>query len=86
MSSARTLADLLDLTGDVKSDNLDNTSSTSTDIHAFKAGSNSDLLWEHNANLSLQDGNNQDSYLSVIAGSTDQSYSIDSNGNLICTF
>jgi len=63
---------------------LDNTAAT--DIHAFKAGSDNDLIWEHGDNLTLQDGNNQDSYLSVITGSTDQSYSVDSNGNLICTF
>jgi hypothetical protein len=60
---------------------------TSTDIHAFNVDANNNLQWTHGVSpFNLQDGNQNDLYEIVIVGSTDQSYSVDSNGNLICTF
>jgi CRISPR/Cas system CMR subunit Cmr6 (Cas7 group RAMP superfamily) len=58
-----------------------------TDIHAFNIDANNNLQWTHGvSDINLQDGNQNDLYEIVIVGSTDQSYSVDSNGNLICTF
>ena len=86
MSRARNIASLLDSGGDVLASALDNAVGTTTDVHTFKVDSNSNLLWEHGGSLNVRDGNNSDAYDIVIMGSTDQSYSVDSNGNLICTF
>jgi hypothetical protein len=58
-----------------------------SDIHAFNVDVNNNLQWTHGVSpFNLQDGNQNDLYEIVIVGSTDQSYSVDSNGNLICTF
>jgi len=57
-----------------------------TRIHAFNKSANK-LIWTHTASsLSLKDGNNNDSYLHVEIGSSDQVYSINSDGKLICTY
>ena len=59
---------------------------TTTRIHAFSKSANK-LIWTHTASsLSLKDGNNSDSYLHVEIGSSDQVYSISSDGKLICTY
>ena len=66
--------------------NLTGITGTTTRIHAFSKSANK-LIWTHTASsLSLKDGNNSDSYLAVEIGSSDQVYSINSDGKLICTY
>ena len=60
---------------------------TTTRIHAFSKNAAGKLIWTHTASsLSLKDNNNIDSYLAVEIGSSDQVYSINSDGKLICTY
>ena len=60
---------------------------TSTRIHAFSTNAAGDLLWTHSeSSLDLQNGSGVDIYKDVVIGSSDQVYSINSDGQLICTF
>jgi len=63
------------------------TSKSSTRMHAFSKNAAGDLIWTHSeSSLDLKDGNNEDNYLDVVTGSSDQVYSINSDGQLICTY
>ena len=99
MSNARNLANLLSSTGAIPSANLTGAlpaidggsltgiSSTATRIHAFNQHADGSLLWTHTeGNLETKDNNNEDIYLDVLIGSSDQLYSINSDGDLICTY
>ena len=58
-----------------------------TRIHAFNQDSNGNLIWTHSeGTLAIKDNNNNDIYLDVLIGASDQVYSINSDGELICTF
>ena len=60
---------------------------TTTRIHAFSTNAAVDLLWTHSeSSLSLQNGSGVDIYKDVVVGSSDQTYSINSDGQLICTY
>jgi len=60
---------------------------TSTRIHAFSTNAAGDLLWTHSeSSLDLQNGSGVDIYRDVVIGSSDKVYSINSDGQLICTF
>ena len=60
---------------------------TTTRIHAFSTNAAGDLLWTHSeSSLDLQTGSGVDIYKDVVIGSSDQVYSINSDGQLICTF
>jgi len=60
---------------------------TTTRIHAFSTNAAGDLIWTHSENsLDLQTGSGVDIYKDVVIGSSDQVYSINSDGQLICTF
>ena len=60
---------------------------TTTRIHAFSKNAAGDLLWTHSeSSLDLQNGSGVDIYKDVVIGSSDQVYSINSDGQLICTF
>ena len=60
---------------------------TTTRIHAFSKNSSGKLIWTHTESaLSLKDSNNSDNYLDWHIGSSDQVYSINSDGKLICTY
>ena len=87
MGKARNLADLLDANGDVKSASLDNVVGTTSRVHAFSTNAAGDLLWTHSENsLNLKNGSGVDIYKDVVVGSSDQTYSINSDGQLICTY
>ena len=59
----------------------------STRIHAFSTNAAGDLIWTHSeSSLDLQNGSGVDIYKDVVIGSSDQVYSINSDGQLICTF
>ena len=60
---------------------------TTTRIHAFSTNAAGDLIWTHSeSSLDLQNGSGVDIYKDVVIGSSDQVYSINSDGQLICTF
>ena len=60
---------------------------TTTRIHAFSTNAAGDLIWTHSeSSLDLQTGSGVDIYRDVVIGSSDQVYSINSDGQLICTF
>ena len=60
---------------------------TSTRVHAFSTNAAGDLLWTHSeSSLDLQTGSGVDIYKDVVIGSSDQVYSINSDGQLICTY
>ena len=60
---------------------------TSTRVHAFSTNAAGDLLWTHSeSSLDLQNASGVDIYRDVVIGSSDQVYSINSDGQLICTF
>jgi len=67
--------------------NLTGITGTTTRVHAFSTNAAGDLLWTHSENsLSLQNGSGVDIYKDVVVGSSDQTYSINSDGQLICTY
>ena len=67
--------------------NLTGITGTTTRIHAFSTNAAGDLIWTHSENsLDLQTGSGVDIYKDVVIGSSDQVYSINSDGQLICTF
>ena len=58
-----------------------------TRIHAFSTNAAGDLIWTHSENsLDLQTGSGVDIYKDVVIGSSDQVYSINSDGQLIATY
>jgi outer membrane protein assembly factor BamB len=60
---------------------------TSTRIHAFAVNAAGQLEWTHSeSNIDLQTTSGVDIYRDVVIGSSDQVYSINSDGQLICTF
>lgn len=68
------------------SDSLGYTPPT-TDIHAFKIDANGDMQWYHGATVTeLQDAAQEDIYDLVIVGSTDQVFSLNADGYLVCTY
>ena len=67
--------------------NLTGITGTTTRIHAFSTNAVGDLIWTHSeSSLDLQNGSGVDIYKDVVIGSSDQVYSINSDGQLICTF
>ena len=67
--------------------NLTGITGTTTRIHAFSTNAAGDLIWTHSeSSLDLQNGSGVDIYKDVVIGSSDQVYSINSDGQLICTF
>ena len=60
---------------------------TSTRIHAFAVNAAGQLEWTHSeSNIDLQTTSGVDIYRDVVIGSSDQVYSINSDGQLICTY
>ena len=85
-SKGRLLSKLIvDSSGDVASGSLDNVVGTTTSFHAFKIDSNGDMQW-YTGDLALEDAAHEDQYDLVIVGSTDQTYSLDDDGYLVCSY
>ena len=60
---------------------------TTTRIHAFTVTADGALTWTHTeGNIDLQTSNGVDIYRDVLIGSSDQVYSINSDGQLIATY
>jgi hypothetical protein len=67
--------------------NLTGITGTTTRAHAFSKNATGGLVWTHSeSSLILKDGNNNDNYLDVVIGSSDQVYSINSDGQFILTY
>ena len=60
---------------------------TTTRIHAFSKNAAGKLIWTHTeGTLSLTDSSGVDNYLDWHIGSSDQVYTVNSDGKLICTY
>ena len=67
--------------------NLTGITGTTTRAHAFSKNATGGLVWTHSeSSLMLKVGNNNDNYLDVVIGSSDQVYSINSDGQFILTY
>jgi len=60
---------------------------TTTRVHAFSKNAAGKLIWTHTeGTLSLTDSSGVDNYLDWHIGSSDQVYTVNSDGKLICTY
>ena len=60
---------------------------TTTRIHAFSKNAAGKLIWTHTeGTLSLTNSSGVDNYLDWHIGSSDQVYTVNSDGKLICTY
>mgnify|MGYP001595027286 FL=1 len=67
--------------------NLTGITGTTTRIHAFSKNAAGKLIWTHTeGTLSLTNSSGVNNYLDWHIGSSDQVYSINSDGKLICTY
>jgi hypothetical protein len=67
--------------------NLTGITGTTTRIHAFSTNAAGKLIWTHTeGTLSLTNSSGVDNYLDWHIGSSDQVYTVNSDGKLICTY
>ena len=67
--------------------NLTGITGTTTRIHAFSKNAAGKLIWTHTeGTLSLTNSSGVNNYLDWHIGSSDQVYTVNSDGKLICTY
>ncbi len=85
-----TTIDATVLTGDlpaISGASLTGITGTTTRIHAFSKNAAGKLIWTHTeGTLSLTNSSGVNNYLDWHIGSSDQVYTVNSDGKLICTY